>query len=103
MFFSILLVKGDVDRARQLGDFLQLALPQARIAYAQTVQQAAYQVAQQDFDVVLSAWQLADGSALEVLAHIPRSLALVIVQAGQEAQAAHAMRCGFADFAVRDG
>lgn len=102
MFFSILLVKGDIARAKQLGDFLQLALPQAQIVYAHTVEQAVQQAGQQHFDILLTAWQLPDGAALEVLPHSPRSLGLVIVSAGQEAQAAHAMRCGFTDFAVRD-
>lgn len=102
MFFSILLLKGDAFRARQLGDFLQAALPAARISYAYSVQEAACCACQQHFDIVLCAWQLPDGLALDVLPHTASSLGLVIVPAGQEAQAAHAMRSGFTDFAVRD-
>lgn len=102
MFFSILLVEGDNPHAQGLADFLHQALPTAQIHHAGSVREVQAQCALQRFDAVLSAWELPDGGALEVLAGVKATPALVMVASGQEAQAADAMRQGFSDFVVRD-
>ena len=53
-------------------------------------------------DVVLASQRLSDGSVFDILPFLKGLPAIILVPAGAEMDAAHAMRHGFADFVVRD-
>lgn len=102
MFFSVLLVEGNGEHRAQLSEFLMVKLPQAQLYLARDLAEARDQTIKIQPDVLICAMHLPDGKALDVLACLTYGLGLVIVEAGQEQLASEAMRCGFADFVIRD-
>ena len=102
MLFSILLVEGDERHRWHLSAFLGRVLAPVQVHVASSVAQASAIAQVHPIQVVICAAHLKDGSAEQVLQIAPEAMGLVIVPRGQESLAAHALRNGFADFAVRD-
>lgn len=73
-----------------------------QVDVATSVQAGLQRVRQGGVDIVICRHQLQDGTAFDVLEVLQGIPALVLVQPGLEGHAAHAMRHGFADFAVQD-
>ena len=73
-----------------------------QVDVATSVEAGLQRVRQGGVDIVICRHQLQDGTALDVLEVLQGIPALVLVRPGLEGHAAHAMRHGFADFAVQD-
>ena len=73
-----------------------------QVDVATSVQAGLQRVRQGGVDIVICRHQLQDGTAFDVLEVLQGIPALVLVRPGLEGHAAHAMRHGFADFAVQD-
>ena len=73
-----------------------------QVDVATSVEAGLQRVRQGGVDIVICRHQLQDGTAFDVLEVLQGIPALVLVRPGLEGHAAHAMRHGFADFAVQD-
>ncbi|MFN3376191.1 MAG: EAL domain-containing protein [Burkholderiaceae bacterium] len=101
MSISVLLVESDPDHAQAVVQALSDAWLGWRVVPSATVSEALEVIAHHRVDVVLMAQRLTDGTAYDVLAPLRGVPALIAVPQGAEADAALAMRHGFADFVVR--
>ncbi|MGV3678253.1 MAG: EAL domain-containing protein [Acidovorax sp.] len=102
MPISVLLIEDDREHARALVDALVDPWLGWKAHVAPSLVQAQLWLRDHTPDIVLVCQHFSDGSAYDVLEHMGRVPAMIIVDAGADAQAAHAMRHGFADFAIRD-
>jgi diguanylate cyclase (GGDEF)-like protein/PAS domain S-box-containing protein len=102
MAVSVLLMESSDELAEGVRDALAnswLAWDVHRVA---SLAHARDALAQRPFDVALVCCRLADGAAYDALKELRSMPALILVPAGLEAQAAHALRHGFSDFVVQD-
>jgi diguanylate cyclase (GGDEF)-like protein/PAS domain S-box-containing protein len=102
MPISVLLIEDDREHARALVDALVDPWLGWRVEVAPSLAQAQAWLQDHTPDILLVCQHFSDGSAYDVLERMGRIPALIIVDAGADAQAAHAMRHGFADFTIRD-
>jgi diguanylate cyclase (GGDEF)-like protein/PAS domain S-box-containing protein len=105
MSVSVLLIEGATHHAQAAARALADARPLWRVEVVSTLAQARARLqdgAAAPVDAALTAQQLADGDAFDVLDLLQDGVALIIVPEGGEAHAAHAMRRGFADFVLQD-
>ena len=102
MPISVLLIEDDREHARALVDALVDPWLGWRVEVAPSLAQAQAWLETHTPDILLVCQHFEDGSAYDVLERMGRIPALIIVDAGADAQAAHAMRHGFADFTIRD-
>ncbi|KRC29097.1 EAL domain-containing protein [Acidovorax sp. Root219] len=102
MPISVLLIEDDPEHARALVDALVDPWLGWRVEVAPSLAQAQAWLENHTPDILLVCQHFEDGSAYDVLERMGRIPALIIVDAGADAQAAHAMRHGFADFTIRD-
>jgi diguanylate cyclase (GGDEF)-like protein/PAS domain S-box-containing protein len=101
MELTVLLIDGDAAHADQVRQFLQRTRPGWQVLQAADLAQGQALHARHAPSVAVVALEQADGDALQSLRWLGRTMAMVVVCAGQEAMAALAMRAGFADFVVR--
>lgn len=99
MELTLLLIDGDGAHAQQMVRFLYHSRPTWKVLLASDLAQGQALHAQHAPSVAVVGH--ADGAALQALPWLGRTMAMVVVSAGQEALAAAAMRAGFEDFAVR--
>ncbi len=102
MPISVLLIEDDREHARALVEALVDPWRGWRVEVAPTLAQAQEWLRGHVPDLLLVSQHFSDGSAYDVLESMGRIPALIIVDAGADAQAAYAMRYGFSDFAIRD-
>ncbi len=102
MPISVLLIEDDREHARALVEALVDPWRGWRVEVAPTLVQAQEWLRDHVPDLLLVSQHVSDGSAYDALESMGRIPALIIVDAGADAQAAYAMRYGFSDFAIRD-
>jgi diguanylate cyclase (GGDEF)-like protein/PAS domain S-box-containing protein len=102
MPITVLLIDNDREHAQAMVAALADPWLGWRVDVVHTVQAGIDRVRQQGVDIAICSQQLEDGSAFDVLEVLHGVPALIVVKPGQEGHAAHAMRHGFADFAVQD-
>ncbi len=102
MPISVLLIEDDREHARALVEALVDPWLGWRVEVAPSLALAQAWLQNHSPDILLVCQHFEDGSAYDVLERMGRIPALIIVDAGADAQAAHAMRHGFADFTIRD-
>ena len=102
MTVSVLLMESSDEHA----DAVRAALADSWLAWdvhgVASLGQARDALTQRPFDVALVSYRLTDGAAYDALKDLRATPALILVPMGLESQAAHALRHGFADFAVQD-
>ena len=102
MTVSVLLLESSDEHA----DAVRAALADSWLAWdvhgVASLGQARDALTQRPFDVALVSYRLTDGAAYDALKDLRATPALILVPMGLESQAAHALRHGFADFAVQD-
>lgn len=101
MELTVLLIEGDCAHAAQVRQFLLQTRPLWHVVHATDMAQGRQLHAAHQPVVAVVAQELPDGTALQVLPWLERTMGLVVVRSGQEVMAAVAMRAGFADFSVR--
>ncbi|BEU98389.1 EAL domain-containing protein [Acidovorax sp. DW039] len=102
MPITVLLIDNDPAHAQSLVTALADPWLGWRVEVASTVQAGRERLRQQGVDIVVCTRQVEDGTAFDVLETLQGIPALIVVRPGEEGHAAHAMRHGFADFAVQD-
>ena len=102
MPITVLLIDNDREHAQALVSALADPWLGWRVDVTSSVQAARERLRQQAVDIVVCTQQVDDGGAFDVLETLHGVPALILVRPGQEGHAAHAMRHGFADFAVQD-
>lgn len=101
MPISVLLIDGDSVHAQAVIHALVDPWLGWTVEVAPSLAQARRILTRQQIDVVLTVRSMADGTAFDVLELLGDVPALIIVHAGEEIQAAQAMRYGFSDFLVQ--
>lgn len=101
MELTVLLIDGDCAHAGPMVQFLHRTRPGWQVLHASDLAQGQALHARYAPQVALIGLEQADGDALQALGWLDRTMAMVVVYAGQEAMAALAMRAGFSDFVVR--
>ncbi len=102
MPISVLLIESDPHYAQAMVDALVDPWSEWRVDVAVSLAQAREQLARSRPDIVLVAQRTVDGSAFDLLEVLEGLPTIILVRAGAETHAAHAMRHGFDDFAVQD-
>ena len=102
MPITVLLIDNDREHAQALVCALADPWLGWRVDVTSSVQAARERLRQQAVDIVVCTQQVDDGTAFDALETLHGVPALIVVRPGQEGHAAHAMRHGFADFAVQD-
>ena len=99
---SVLLIETDIEGSSNLACSLQMLGSDWYVEYATSFLQASRLLAVGAFDVVICDHWLQDGSAFDVLKKSGSMPVVIALKAGDEASAAGALRCGFADFLIKD-
>ncbi|WP_370680354.1 EAL domain-containing protein [Comamonas sp. GB3 AK4-5] len=100
MELTVLLIDGDCAHAEQVQQFLFSVRPRWRVLHATDLAGGQILHAQHLPQMAMVAFEQTDGDALQALRWLGSTMALVMVEFGQEELAALSMRAGFADFVV---
>lgn len=103
MELIVLLIDGDCAHTERMAQFLRHTRPGWQVLQAADLTLGQAMHAQHAPQVALVGLEQADGDALQALPWMGRTMAMVLVHAGQEPMAALALRAGFSDFVVRSG
>lgn len=101
MELTVLLIDGDCVHAAQLQQFLSQTRPSWSVVHAPNLAQGRALHSSHQPQVSVVSWEQVDGSALQALDFLGRTMGIVVVRAGEESLAAVGMRAGYADFAVQ--
>ncbi len=99
---TVLLIEDDpVDEMATLRTVLHEALPY-RVAVARSIADARAVLAGCSFDVILAAYQLADGTSFDLMDAFADQLVIFVAGTWDEANAARALRLGVHDYLIKD-